>query len=109
MEIKSIKDEIDESEPCFIVKNGTTRIYIPKLMPMLTKGSSRINKEVIKLKLENDPSCKPSFSKKVRVQAFVTAKLFGGLSYPPLAKGTKMLCKLINKDPSRVYLDNKAL
>ena len=52
----------------------------------------------------------PSFSKKVSVQAFITAKRFGNITYPNIIeKGTRMLCKLINKDPSRIYLDNKTL
>lgn len=110
MDIKSVKSEIDETEPCFIVEKNTNKIYIPKLMPMLNNGSSRIVKESISLKLDNDSSCKPSFSKKVSVQAFITAKRFGNITYPNIIeKGTRMLCKLINKDPSRIYLDNKTL
>lgn len=108
MDLKGLKTyEVDELEPCFIVESRTRKIYIPKLMPLKKNGVSKLVKKNIKLNLVNDSSCKPSFEKKITVQSFITAKKFTGNNYSCLKKGQRMLCNVINKNPTHVYLTDK--
>lgn len=110
MDLKGLKSyEIDELEPCFIVERWTRKIYIPKLMPLKKNGVTKLVKKNIKLNLVNDSSCKPSYSKEITVQSYITARLFGGVHYPSFYRGQKMLCNIVNKNPTHIYLTEKVL
>ena len=108
MDLKGLKSyEIDELEPCFIVEKGKKKIYIPKLMPLKKNGVKKLVKQNIKLNLVNDSTCMPSYSKNITVQSFITAKTFDGTKYSGLKKGQRMLCHIINRNPTHIYLAEK--
>jgi hypothetical protein len=94
--------EVNEIEPCFIVQKHTNKVFIPKVMPLLSNGSTNKNTESISPNLINASDCLPSYSRRVTSQNYITAIGQNRL----YERGTRLLSFVVNKNLRHIILSD---